>query len=458
MDQLKFGQLWICLLDGSNKESSLVNDIASAHVAVEKIVRNEWGRVLAALIKQFRDFDLAEDALQDALLAALSTWPQKGLPKTPAAWLLATAKRKAIDRFRRMKTVKDKQTELQILSDIETYSDEDDIIDEMDMVIDDDRLRLIFTCCHPALPEQDRVALTLKSITGMTTSEIARAFLVGEETMAQRLVRAKRKIKATNIPYQIPSPENLDERLHSVLTVIYLIFNEGYSATRGEDLIRKDLCSEAIRLTELLLVLMKDEREIHGLLSLLLLHSSRHQARCSINGQLITLERQDRTLWDRDLIRRGLTILITTLTSSKKGKMGAYQIQAAISAAHTAAATYEQTNWHEISMLYEKLYKYQPTPVIMLNGAVALSFAHGPAAGLAAIQQIDEEKSLAHYQPFYAAKADMLRRLGRIDEAMTFYRQAVELSGNNSEKQYLIARLDRLADTLAKDKSAPNTE
>lgn len=457
MVRLKCARLWNCPINGFNKESLNVNEIANAHVAVEKIVRNEWGRVLAALIKQFRDFDQAEDALQDALLAALSSWPQKGLPNSPAAWLLATAKRKAIDRFRRMKTINDKQSELQALCDIEAQPNEDVIIDEIDTVIDDDRLRLIFTCCHPALSEQDRVALTLKSITGMATSEIARAFLLGEETMAQRLVRAKRKIKATNIPYQIPSPEQLDERLHSVLTVIYLIFNEGYSATRGEDLIRKDLCNEAIRLTELLLVLMKEEREVHGLLSLLLLHSSRLQARCAINGQLITLEQQDRTLWDRDLIKRGLTILITTLTSSKKGKMGAYQIQAAISAAHTAAATYEQTNWREISMLYEKLYKYQPTPVIMLNGAVALSFAHGPAAGLAAIQQIDDDNSLAHYQPFYAAKADMLRRLGRINEAMKYYRQAVELSSNSSEKQYLRARLDRLEETLVKDKPAPDS-
>ena len=458
MAQLKCAQLWSCPHNASNKESTHVNDIASAHVAVEKIVRNEWGRVLAALIKQFRDFDLAEDALQDALLAALSTWPQNGLPKTPAAWLLSAAKRKAIDRFRRMKTAKDKQTELQMLSDQEQHSIEDNIIEDMDATINDDRLRLIFTCCHPALPEQDRVALTLKSVTGMTTSEIARAFLVSDETMAQRLVRAKRKIKAANIPFQIPSPELLDARLHSVLTVIYLIFNEGYSATRGEELIRKDLCSEAIRLTELLLVLMEEEREVRGLLSLLLLHSSRQQARCSINGKLIALEKQDRTLWDRELIKRGLTILITTLTSSKKGKMGAYQIQAAISAAHTAAATYEQTNWQEISMLYEKLYKYQPTPVVMLNGAVALSFAHGPAAGLAAIQQIDDDDSLAHYQPFYAAKADMLRRTGRIDEAMIYYRQAVELSGNDSEKRYLRARLERLAKTLAKDGLNPGTK
>lgn len=431
-----------------------MNDFVSTHIAVDRIVRNEWGRVLAALINQFRDFELAEDALQDALLAALSHWPDKGLPNKPAAWLLATAKRKAIDRLRRIKTAKDNKDGVLMISEIERSQPDDNIIEDMDQKIQDDRLRLIFTCCHPALPEQVRVALTLKSITGMTTAEIARAFLVTEETMAQRLVRAKRKIKAANIPYQVPDGEQMEERLHSVLTVIYLIFNEGYSATQGEELIRKELCNEAIRLTELLLELMDDEREVRGLLSLLLLHSSRQQARCSVNGKLITLEQQDRTLWDRELIKRGLTILIMTLTGGKKkGKMGAYQIQAAISAAHTAAATYDQTNWREISMLYEKLYKYQPTPVIMLNGAVALSFAHGPIAGLAAIEQIDREASLTRYQPYYAAKADMLRRAGRINEALQNYRQAIELSGNSSEKQYLRQRLEKLAGQLQKQPS-----
>ena len=430
-----------------------MNDIASTHIAAEKIVRNEWGRVLATLIKQFHDFELAEDALQDALLAALSSWPKKGLPNSPAAWLLATARRKAIDRLRRNNTAKTKQADVLINMATEQSENADEVFEDLDTMIDDDRLRLIFTCCHPAISEQARVALTLKSITGMTTAEIARAFLVSEETMAQRLVRAKRKIKATNIPYMVPEAEQLEERLHSVLTVIYLIYNEGYSATHGEALIRKELCNEAIRLTELLLVLMDDEREVRGLLSLLLLHSSRHQARCSINGKLITLEQQDRTLWDRELIKRGLSILIMTLTGGRKGKMGAYQIQAAISAAHTAAATYAQTNWREISMLYEKLYMYQPTPVVMLNGAVALSFAKGPNAGLAAIQQIDEEASLTHYQPYYAAKADMLRRVGRIDEALVNYRQAIELSGNSTEKKYLMARLENLAQSLEKKPS-----
>ncbi len=424
-----------------------MNDIASAYIVVENIIRKEWGRVLATLIKQFQDFELSEDALQDALLAALSTWPKNGLPDSPAAWLLTTAKRKAIDRLRRARTVREKQGE--VLSNMEPeHSFDEEAGEQLDTAIQDERLMLIFTCCHPALPEQARIALTLKSITGMKTSEIARAYLVSEETMAQRIVRAKRKIKAANIPYKVPEGDQLDERLASVLTVIYLIFNEGYSATHGEDLIRRDLCNEAIRLTELLLTLTGDEREVRGLLALLLLHSSRLQARCSINGKLITLEQQDRTLWDRELIKRGLSILITTLTGGKKGKMGAFQIQAAISAAHTAAATYEQTNWREISMLYEKLYKYQPTPVVMLNGAVALSFAYGPNAGLAAIQQIEQEGDLRIYQPFYAAKADMLRRAGRIKEALTNYRKAVELSGNKTERDYLRKRLEQLASKI----------
>ncbi len=426
-----------------------MKDIPSAYIVVENIIRKEWGRVLATLIKQFQDFELSEDALQDALLAALSTWQKNGIPDSPSTWLLTTAKRNAIDRLRRARTERGKQAA--VLSDTEQehyIADETD--DQLDVVIQDERLMLIFACCHPALPEQERVALTLKSIAGMKTSEIARAYLVSEETIAQRIVRAKRKIKATNISYKVPEDDQLDERLLSVLTVIYLIFNEGYSATHGEAFIRKDLCNEAIRLTELLLELMDDEREVRGLLALLLLHSSRLQARCSVNGKLIALEQQDRTLWDRELIKRGLSILITTLTGGKKGKMGAFQIQAAISAAHTAAATYEQTNWREISKLYEELYKYQPTPVVMLNGAVALSFAHGPNAGLAAIQQIEQDGDLRIYQPFYAAKADMLRRAGRIKDALTNYRKAVELSGNKTERKYLRERLERLASKLEK--------
>ncbi len=429
-------------------------DVASTHIAVEQIVRTQWGRVLAALIAQFRDFDLAEDALQDALLAALSSWPKNGLPNSPAAWLLTTAKRRAIDRLRRLKTASDKQGELQAIADMaQDCEHTDDDMGDNDSGIADERLRLMFTCCHPALPESSKVALTLKSVTGMTTAEIARAFLVSEETMAQRIVRAKRKIKAANIPYAVPSEDNLEERLHSVLSVIYLIYNEGYSATHGEELIRKDLCTEAMRLTEVLLELMPNEREVLGLLSLLLLHTSRHDARCSINGKLITLEQQDRTLWDRELIKRGVSLLINTLTNSScKGKVGAYQIQAAISAAHAAAATYEQTNWREISMLYSKLYEYQPTPVVMLNGAVALSFAHGAEAGLAAIKQLEDEGSLTRYQPFYAAKADMLCRTGRVDEAIVYYRQAVELSKNATERKYLSQKLDRLSESLERDR------
>ncbi len=420
---------------------------ASTHQAVEQIVRNEWGRVLAALIARVRDFEIAEDALQDALIAALDSWPKNGLPDSPAAWLLAAAKRKAIDRFRRNKTALDKSPELQAMAELEQQAAEYEPDTDMAPAIEDERLRLIFTCCHPALPEPSRVALTLKSITGMTTPEIARSFLTNTETMAQRLVRAKRKIKATNIPYVIPGPELWPERLKSVLAVIYLVFNEGYAASEGEELIRQDLCSEAIRLGRLLHNLMPRECEVSGLLALMQLHASRQKARRGKNGELITLEHQNRNIWDQELIKSGSSLLITTLTmATGKGSLGPYQIQAAISAVHAGAATYDATNWQEITLLYEKLYAFQPTPVVQLNAAVALSFARGAEAGLAAIEGLCSEKDMAKYQPYHATRADMLRRAGRYNDAAAAYNVAIELSANRSERAFLQQRLAELKD------------
>ncbi len=405
--------------------------------AVEKIVREEWGQVLAALMAYVRDFSLAEDMLQDACVSALEHWPKDGVPRNPRAWLLQTARRKAIDRFRRQANFESKRAELEILINLEQQirlSEEDTVAD----TIPDDRLRLIFTCCHPALEAHARVALTLRTLGGLTTAEISRAFMIPEITMAQRLVRAKRKIKVAKIPYIVPSPNLWPERIESVLTVIYLIFNEGYATSSGNQPTRADLCHEAIRLGNILISLVPQEPEVAGLLSLMLLHDSRRPARTNRDVKMVTLEHQNRDLWKHEQIDKGVNILQRALLMRRHGP---FQLQAAISASHAQAKHYEETDWHEITLLYEKLYEMQPSPVIKLNAAVALSFAHGAQAGLTAMAELDAHSELEQYQPYHAARADLFRRAGRKEDSVAAYRRALEMTENAAERHFLQERL-----------------
>jgi RNA polymerase sigma-70 factor, ECF subfamily len=379
--------------------------------------------VVATLIRDLRDIDLAEDALQDALTAALERWPRAGLPESPGAWLTVTARRKAIDRLRRERRHADLVAQLE----------EEAPVDETS--IPDERLSLIFTCCHPALAPEAQVALTLRLVCGLKTAEIARAFIVSEETLAQRLVRAKAKIRSAGIPYRIPPDHLLPDRLAAALAVIYLVFNEGYSATSGDALTRPDLMSEAIRLGGILAALMPDEREVLGLEALLLLQASRTRARSGENGELVLLEDQDRSLWDRDLIDRGLALLDRALTLRRPGP---YQLQAAIAALHAQAATPDDTDWPQIAKLYGELAHLQPSPVVELNRAVAVAMADGPEGGLALL----DELSLERYHLFHAARADLLRRASRFREAADAYERALELASNDAERAFLERRLE----------------
>ncbi len=401
---------------------------------IERVVREEWGYTLATLVGQVRDFDLAEDVLQDAAVAALQHWPASGVPRHPRAWLLQTARRKAIDRFRRDTTFDAKRKELE--KQVARADRADD--DENEGTVVDERLSLIFTCCHPALGEQARVALTLRTLGGLTTTEIARAFLVPEPTMAQRLVRAKRKIQAAKIPYRVPPPDLWPERLASVLSVVYFIFNEGFSATSGDRLTRAELCREAIRLGRILVDLAPSEPEALGVLALMLLHDSRRAARVDADGNLMTLEQQDRGQWDRETIREGDELLRKALAMKRPGP---YQIQAAISAVHAVADAYDKTNWGEIAGLYRALFELQPSWVVRLNEAVALSFAEGPQAGLDLLAELDGLEAVHRYQPYHAARADLLRRAGRLEEAAAVYRRAIELSRNEADRRFLEQRV-----------------
>jgi RNA polymerase sigma-70 factor, ECF subfamily len=413
--------------------------IDSSSLIIEQIVREEWGRVLSIVASYTRDLELAEDVTQDAVIAALTHWKERGLPNSPLAWLVQTARRKAIDRIRRHQNFERKRPEYELLLKIEQNESPDRFLQEDEAHIPDERLRLVFTCCHPAIEQSSRVALTLRTLGGLTTEEISRAFLVKDETLAQRLVRAKRKIRATNIPYEVPEPDLLEERLQSVLSVLYLIFNEGYSATSGQKLSRLDLCDEAIRLTRMLVHLMPNTPEIMGLLALMLLHDARKKGRVDETGAMVPLDEQDRTLWQKTQIDLGGKILRQALSL---GVPGPYQIQAAISAIHCEAQSHEKTNWEEISLLYAKLYEFLPSPIVELNAVVAQSYADGPETALESLSRLKEIEKLIEYQPFYAAKADFLRRAGQYCKAREAYEKAISLSGNEKEKDFLINRLN----------------
>ncbi|WP_371825760.1 RNA polymerase sigma factor [Nonomuraea turcica] len=407
---------------------------AEVEAAVAEAFRQEWGRIVAALIRVTGDWDLAEECAQEAFALALERWPRDGLPHRPGAWLTTTARNRAVDRLRRRTTEAAKLREVATMASVHNAfgSSEDD------SGVQDDRLRLIFTCCHPALPLEARVALTLRTLTGMTTAEIARAFLVTEATMAKRLVRAKGKISNAGIPYRVPPAHLLPERTGAVLAVLYLLFNEGYSASTGADLMRWDLCAEAIRLARLLARLMPDEPETYGLVALMLLHHSRRATRVDAAGDLVTLDHQDRTRWNQGEIDEGVAVLETAL---RRDRPGPYQLQAAIAACHATVADAADTDWAQIAELYGQLVRVVPSPVVKLNQAVAVAMADGPAAGLELVETLHASGDLTGYHLLPATRADLLRRLGRRTEAAEAYREALALAPTEAERRYLANRL-----------------
>lgn len=406
--------------------------------AMTRAFRDERGAVLATLIRRVGDFQLAEDAVQDAFADAVAAWPRDGVPANPGAWIMVAARRRAVDRLRRDRSLADRAERLAEL--IRLDREEGPPMNE-DSAVADDQLRLIFTCCHPALDLHARVALTLRTLGGLTTGEIARGFLVSEPTMGKRIVRAKRKIADAHIPYRIPADEELPDRLNGVLRVVYLIFNEGYTATEGERLVRGELCSQAIRLGRLLCELMPDDAEVWGLLSLMLLHDARRSARIDARGGYVTLDDQDRSLWDQSLIRQGLEALVRALRLRRPGQ---YQLQAAITALHIQASDAEATDWRQIADLYGTLAGLSPSPVVELNRATAVGFADGPEAGLELLRPLLGDPALEHYQPLHAAHAELLRRAGDLAGAAEAYGQAIALSANDVERAELERRLRTL--------------
>jgi RNA polymerase sigma-70 factor (ECF subfamily) len=404
--------------------------------AISRAHHEEWARLVAGLARRFGDLDLAEDAAAEAFVAAVERWPRDGVPPNPGAWLTTTATRKAIDRLRRESHRDGKQQAAHMLSD--------DTPPEPTGPVEDDRLRLVFTCCHPALSMEARIALTLRMLGGLTVAEIAHAFLVPETTMARRITRAKAKIKAAHIPYRVPSATDIQERLAGVLAVIYLIFNEGYLATAGDDPLRADLTDEAIRLGRLLRTLLPDEGEVTGLLALMLLTDARRTARVSRTGELVTLEEQDRGAWNRTLVVEGHGLVRARIAAVAAGAEppGRYQLLAAINAVHTDAPTSRDTDWSQIVALYDRLIAVDPSAIVRLNRAIAVAEVDGPDVALAEIDRLGEV--LAEYHAYHAARADLLRQVGRSDESRTAYDRAIRLAGNPAERAYLARRRDQL--------------
>jgi len=407
---------------------------------IETLYRSESGRVLASLVRLLGDLDLAEEAMHEAFAAALETWPLTGIPENPRPWLISTARFKAIDVMRRR--ARFNAAEKDLVAHLESRVNEASAGNEKtaDDEIEDDRLRLIFTCCHPALPADGQVALTLRELCGLTTEEIARAFLVSPATLAQRIVRAKTKIREASIPYEVPAPQELPERLDAVLQVVYLVFNEGYSAAAGAEVTRADLTREAIRLGRLLAEL-QPEPEVIGLLALMLLQESRRAARTSATGELILLENQDRSLWNREQIAEGVALVNQALQSRR---FGTYTLQAAIASVHAKAKSSAATDWRQIVAIYDQLARIQPSPIVHLNRAVAIAMRDGPEAGLAHIDAILDHGELAKYYLAHSARAEMYRRLGRMAEARSSYERALALTQQEPERQFLQARIRQL--------------
>ncbi len=411
---------------------------------LEQVFRQEYGRIIATLIRLSGSFDLAEESLQEALTSAVSSWERDGTPRNPGAWLTTVAHRKLLDAARREKTKSEKRPELQY--EIERLQPGGETTEpaSFEEVVEypDDRLRLIFTCCHPALSREAQVALTLRTLGGLTTTEIARAFLLPESTLAQRLVRAKSKIRLAQIPYQVPPLQVLPERLAAVQAVVYLIFNEGYSATAGDSLIRRDLCTESIRLGRVLCELIPDEPENLGLLALMLLHDSRRDARIDEQNELVALEEQNRSLWDYRGIKEGLRLVEQAL---RVRRVGTYQLQAAIAAVHAEAKTAAETDWPQIVALYNELMRINPSPIIALNHAAAVAMSEGLERGLALFEEVGKSGELESYYVFHAARADLLRRLNRTREARAAYSRAMELTTNRVQQQHIRRRLGELS-------------
>ncbi len=412
---------------------------------MEQVFREESGRILATLIGLLGSFDHAEEAMQEAFAIALEQWPHSGVPENPRAWLISTAQHKAVDALRRNARFDSKREELQKIAELQQQlaaADEtmlrNPIGDENTDRWPDDRLRLIFTCCHPALALEAQVALTLRTLCGLSTDEIARSFFVPLPTMAQRLVRAKQKIRDARIPYRVPPPQELGERLDAVLLVVYLVFNEGYSATSGETAIRQDLCFEGIRLGRILCQLLPRQTEARALLALMLLHDSRRTSRAAENGEPVLLENQNRTLWNPAQIREGLALVESSL---RDGRAGSYALQASIAAVHARAAIPAETDWPQIAELYQILLRIQPSPVVELNHAAAVAMAEGPAVGLRLLDALEAKADLRDYYLLPAAQADLLRRLDRWPEAAAAYRRALALVGNGAARTFLSRRL-----------------